>query len=170
MESDAPVAKAVGESGPRWLYLRVCWLLLLVLGLFPVGASLSDVAADARAGIPADHLATFSKLAGTAWPAAATSAPGTARYITLLEYGYAVHELVFGILFVLIVAIPFRRRQTWAWWACWAVLIADVVYTLTFGRYDSTILRQSLIADIALPVLLLAQAPAFFGRRNVTAG
>ena len=167
MKSDAPATPAVEANLPRRLYLRVCWLLLLLLGLFPLGASLSDVAADARAGIPTDHLATFRGLAGASWSAVARSAPGTARYITLLEYGYAVHELVFGILFVLIVVIPFRRRQPWAWWACWAVLIADVVYTLTFGRYDSTILRQSLIADIALPVLLLAQAPAFFGRHNV---
>jgi len=61
-----------------------------------------------------------------------------------------------------IVAIPFRKRQRWA---CWAVLIADVGYSATFGRYSSTILCQSLIGDIALPVLLLVQIPRFFTRR-----
>jgi hypothetical protein len=61
-----------------------------------------------------------------------------------------------------IVAIPVRRGATWGWWACWVVLIADIGYSLTFGRYDSTLLRQSLIADVALPLLLLAQAPRFF--------
>ena len=45
---------------------------------------------------------------------------------------------------------------------CWLVLIADLGYTLTFGRHDPAILRNSLIADVALPVLLIIQAPPFF--------
>jgi hypothetical protein len=77
----------------------------------------------------------------------------------LLETGYAIHELVFGILFLVIVAIPLRRGQWWAWWACWVVLLADLGYTLTFGRHDAAVLSCSLIADFALPVLLLAQLP-----------
>jgi hypothetical protein len=80
-------------------------------------------------------------------------------YITLLEMGYALHELVFGILFVVVVAVPLRRGRWWAWWLCWVVLIADLGYTLTFGRYDPTVFSRSLIADLALPVLLVAQVP-----------
>ena len=145
--------------------VTAAWLLLLALGIFPVLASLADLAAVLRAGLPADHQATFAQLAGLPWATAQQSLAGTARYVTLLETGYAVHELVFGLLFLVIVAIPFRSGERWAWWACWAVLIADVAYTLTFGRYDATIFRQSLIAAIALPVLLLAQLPRFFGTR-----
>ena len=33
-------------------------------------------------------------------------------------------------------------------------------------REDQAILRNSLIADVALPVLLLMQAPRFFGGRE----
>lgn len=88
---------------------------------------------------------------------------GPARYVTTLEIGYAVHELVFGLLFLAIVAIPLRRGERWEWCACWLVLIADVADTLTFGQYDPTIHRQSLIADLALPVLLLAQLPRCYG-------
>ncbi len=43
-------------------------------------------------------------------------------------------------------------------------MLANITYSLTFGRHDSAILARSLIADIALPVLLLIQAPVFFGR------
>ncbi len=50
----------------------------------------------------------------------------------------------------------------WAWWACWAVMLANLTYSLTFGRYDSTILARSLISDIGLPLLLLVHVPAFF--------
>lgn len=148
------------------LYFRIAWLLLLALGAFFVFASCSDLAADFSAGIPSDHRSTFFKLAGVAWTSAKQTSPGTTKYVTLLEYGYAVHELVFALLFLAILAIPFRRGERWAWWTCWVVLVASVVYSLSFGRYDPTLLRQSLIGDIALPVLLLAQIKRFFFRRQ----
>ena len=149
-------------AGASWLFSGA-WVLLLVLGAFYIFAPLSDLLADARTGIPSDHTTAFQKIAGTPWASAKQSAPGITHYVTRLEVGYAVHELVFGILFLCIVAIPFRRRRRWAWWACWAAMLADVAYSLTFGGYDSTILARSLVADIALPVLLLVQAPLFFG-------
>ena len=62
---------------------------------------------------------------------------------------------------------PFRGRQRWSWWACWALLIAYLGYTLTFGAHDSAILPRSLIGAIGLPVLLIASAPAFFRRHDV---
>lgn len=145
-------------------HLTIAWALLLLLGAFYIFAPISDLAADARTGLPADHTGTFAAAAGTPWDTAKQAAPGVTKYVTLLEVAYAVHELVFGILFIVIVAIPFRRRQRWAWWACWAVTLANITYSLTFGRHDSTILYRSLIADIALPLLLLMHIPAFFGR------
>ena len=145
-------------------YLTVTWALLLLLGAFFLFAALSDLAADARTGLPSDHSGAFSSVAGSTWAAAQQRFPGIMRYVTLLEYAYAVHELVFGILYLAIVAIPLRRGARWAWWTCWAVMLANVTYSLTFGRHDATILARSLVADIALPVLLLIQAPAIFGK------
>lgn len=145
-------------------YLTIAWVLLLLIGAFFLFAAFSDLAADARVGLPSDHLGAFSALAGLSWDTARQSSPGIAHYITLLEVAYAVHELVFGILFLVIVAIPFRHRARWAWWACWAVLLANITYSLTFGAHDAAILARSLIGLIALPVLLLIQAPAFFGK------
>ena len=145
--------------------LLVAWILLLLLGVLFLFASLSDLLADGRTGLPSDHLEAFSTLAGVAWNQAQLSSPGMARYITLLETAYAVHELVFGLLFLILVAIPFRRRARWAWWACWIPMLANLTYTLTIGSYSTTTLVYSLIADIALPVLLLVHLPAFFGKR-----
>ncbi len=145
-------------------YATTIWALLLVLGAFFVFASLSDLTADARVGLPADHVGTFARLAGIPWGSAKHTASGLTRYVTLLEVAYAVHELVFALLYLVIVAIPFRRGARWAWWSCWAVMLANLTYSLTFGRYDSTILLRSLIADVALPVLLLLQIPVFFGK------
>jgi hypothetical protein len=162
-------ARSDGESArvlTATLAGKIVWALLLLLGALFLFAVASDLAADAGVGLPSDHRGTFAQLAGMTWTSAKARAHGTASYITLLEVAYAFHELVFAILYLVIVAIPFRRGFRWAWWACWAVEIANIVYVLTFGRHDSTILARALVAAIALPVLLLAAAPWFFGNRR----
>lgn len=159
-----PISPNSPTSRPR--YVTIAWVLLLLLGAFFVFASLSDLAADTRTGLPSDHVGTFQNVAGVAWNSAKHASPGMTRYITLLEVAYAVHELVFGILFLVIVAIPFRNGSRWAWWSCWAVMLANITYSLTFGSHDSTILARSLVADFALPILLLVQVPHFFGSRS----
>jgi hypothetical protein len=138
--------------------------LLLLLALFYLAGAAADLAAAASRGLPADHRGTFTALAGGSFSQARLATPGTASYISLLERGYALHELTFALLFIVLLAIPFRRRQRWAWWAAWLPMIANLGYTLTFGAHDHAILGRSLIADIALPALLLAHVPAFFPR------
>lgn len=150
------------EGQPR--YLSVAWILLLLLGLLFVFASLSDLIADVRVGLPSDHLGAFFAITGVVWSTFQRLSPKTAQYVTLLEIVYAVHELVFALLFIIIVAIPFRQRVRWAWWACWVPMLANITYSFTFAHYGSTTLVYSLIADIALPVLLLLHIPVFFGR------
>ena len=144
-------------------YLRGAWILLLLLGAFFLFASFSDLAADARSGLPSDHLEAFQRLAGISWTSAKLSSPKITQYITTLEIAYAVHELVFGLLFLFIVAIPFRRRARWAWWACWIPMLANLTYTFTLAHYSPTTLTYSLIADVIVPVVLLLHIPAFFG-------
>jgi hypothetical protein len=136
--------------------------LLLLLALFNVFGAVSDLAAVGSGGLPADHAATFTTLAGSSFAHAKAAAPGTASYVSLLERGYALHELTFAALFIVLLAIPFRQRRRWAWWAAWLPMIANLGYTFTFGAHDQAILARSLIADIALPMLLLAHIPAFF--------
>jgi hypothetical protein len=160
------MAGTVTPGRPYAVALTAAWALLLLLGAFFLFAAVSDLAADARTGLPADHLAAFAQVTGRTWASAKQATPGLAAYVTLLEYAYAVHELVFGLLFICIVAIPLRRRQRWAWWACWAVLLANVTYTVTFGRHDATLLYRSLIGDIVLPLALLMHAPVIFTRQN----
>ena len=152
-------------SQPRYLF--IAWILLLLLGALFLFGSLSDLLADARTGLPSDHMDAFHTITGVTWKSAKLSSPIT-QYITSLEIAYAVHELVFGLLFLIIVAIPFRRRARWAWWACWIPMLANLTYTLTIGHCGTTTLIYSLIADIALPVLLLIHIPAFFGKSRVT--
>ncbi len=137
--------------------------LLLLLGALYVYGAVSDLVALAGRDLPADHQGTFTKLAGATFSQAKTADPGVASYIITAERGYALHELTFALLFIAAIAIPFRRRQRWAWWAAWIPMIANLGYTLTFGVHDHAVLARALIADIALPVLLIAHVPAFFG-------
>lgn len=148
------------DRQPR--YLQVAWILLLLLGVLFVLASLLDLVSDARIGIPSDHLTAFQTITGLAWTNAKSSTTPITHFVTSLEVAYAVHELVFGLLFLLIVAIPFRRRARWSWWACWIPMLTNLTYTFTIAHYSSTTLVYSLIPDIALPVLLLVHIPAFF--------
>jgi hypothetical protein len=161
----------VGQNrslAPQPRYLLVAWILLLLLGAFFLFASVSDLVADARMGLPSDHLEAFHMITGMAWTSAQQSSPKVAQYTTLLEVTYAVHELVFGLFFLIIVAIPFRRRARWAWWACWVPMLANLTYTFAIAHYSTTTLVYSLVADIALPVLLLLHIPAFFGKPERT--
>jgi hypothetical protein len=45
-------------------------------------------------------------------------------------------------------------------------MIANLGYTFTTAGHDSTIMSRSLIADIAVPILLLLCAPDVFMRRS----
>ncbi len=160
----APTSVATSRSKSLPIF-TVAWVLLLIIAAITVLSPLFDLAADVRTGLPSDHLGTFQSLVGVIWPTAQRQASGITQYITRLEIAYAVHELVYGILFLLILAIPFRHGARWAWWACWAVLLSNLTYTLTFGTHDSTILIESLTLDILIPVLLLVHIPRFFGRQ-----
>lgn len=147
--------------------------MLVFLALFPVLAAIAELASDFVAGLPTDHQATFGAVAGQPGSDGGNGTSlGQLRHPT--RDGYAIHELVVGILFLVIVAIPLRRGQWWAWWLAWVVLVADLGYTFTFGAHDTTVfsralttvLSRALIADIALPVLLLAHLPWLLSTRN----
>lgn len=146
--------------------MRISWIGLTLIGLFFLFAPAQDIVKTHSSGLPTDHATTFSKLAGSDFSAAKASAPGVAHYISTLEYGYALHELTFGLLFLAVVLFALRRGQRWGWFACWAVMIASIGYSATFGAHDSTILGRSLIADIGVPVLLLLAVPAVFGKAS----
>jgi hypothetical protein len=137
---------------------------LTVIAAFLLFAVVNDLRADSSTGIPVDHAGVFTTVAGRSFDAVKQSSPGVARYISTMEVGYALHELTFVALFLAVVLIPLRRRQPWAWWTCWAVMIANLGYTFTIAHHDSTILSRSLIADIAVPILLVLSAPAVFAR------
>jgi len=69
------------------------------------------------------------------------------------------------LLFLVLVLVPLRRGELWAWCTCWVLLIAYVGYTVTTAQDGSTSFAYSLVADMGLPVLLVVQLSRF-GRRE----
>jgi len=141
-------------------YHKFTWILLIVFGVFFVLAPIADLKSVATTGLPSDHVPAFSHLSGLSWQSVKST--GIAKYVTQLEFGYALHELVFGILFILVAVIPFRKNERWAWWALWVGFFASLGYSLTFGTQDKRILAYSLVTTIGIPLVLLASAPRFF--------
>jgi hypothetical protein len=163
-----PVPAPAHTGSARWL--TAGWIGLLAMGGFNLFAGTSDLAATFGNGLPADHAGTFARIAGAPWPAARQAQPAIAHYITMLERGYALHEITFAVLFLVIVAVGVRARRLWAWLACWAVMIAYVGYAATFGAHDPAIMTRALAAAIAVPVILLLQLPAVILARRAGAG
>lgn len=143
---------------------QVTWLLLLLLAVLSVVFPLLDLTGIARSGIPSDHSTAYRTLAGQAF----SLSGGPSQYIRQLEVGYALHELTFALFFLVIVAIPLRTGQRWAWWACWISEIANLGYLFTFAHFSSTTLVYALIPAVGVPILLLAQAPRFWFRDRAT--
>lgn len=97
---------------------RVGWVGLALVAALLLFAVAADLIADRDSGLPSDHAGAFAALAGQPFEAVRSSTPGIAEYITTLEVGYALHELTFALLFLVIVLIPLRRGHAWAWWVC----------------------------------------------------
>jgi hypothetical protein len=88
--------------------------------------SFFDLASDARGKLSSDHSATFTALGGNTFSHASSAAHRT-PYVIHLEIGYAVHELAFALLFLVVAAIPLRRGDRWAWWCSWLMALALLV-------------------------------------------
>jgi hypothetical protein len=125
------------------------WVLLLVVGAFLALGSVYDLISAARGQLPSDHASTFAALTGTSWQDATSVSQPTTPYVRLMEIDYAVYELLFAALFLIVVAIPLRRGERWAWWSCWLIILPELVFAALFGAHDAT----NLVIAIAVAVI-----------------
>jgi hypothetical protein len=83
---------------------------LILLGAFNIYAAAADLAPTAGTGLPSDHTGTFAALTGRTWASFKAAQPGAAHYVTLLERGYALHELTFATILarslICVIALP----------------------------------------------------------------
>jgi hypothetical protein len=74
-------ASQASRRAPWWQ--TASWIGLILLGAFNIYAAAADLVATAGTGLPSDHTGTLAAVAGR-------------TCVTLLERGYALHELTFA--------------------------------------------------------------------------
>ena len=103
------------------------------------------------------------------WSELTGASPLTAEFITIVFRVYGAYIVAFGVLALAIAAIPFRRGESWAWWA----LLAG--NTIAYGSamlYDRAVgaigpLEMSEYLGLgAIYVALAITAPFLKGRRD----
>lgn len=80
-------------------------------------------------------------------------------YVTRAEAGYAAYELLFAVLLVVVAAVPLRRGERWAWWCCWALVLAFAAFATLFGVHNSADLGAAIVAGLLVAWALIALRP-----------
>lgn len=157
MAEPGPAAKlrpGLRGSLPR----TVAWVALLAVGAFLAIGAAFDLPIDARGRLPGDHDSTFRALTGTTWQHAASVPQSAAPYATHMEIAYSAYELLFAVVILVVIAIPLRRGERWAWWCGWMIVLPIAAFAWVFGAHDSgnmvTAIVVATIAVLALLVLL----------------
>jgi hypothetical protein len=160
-----------GSAWPWWPWpQRAAWAVLLVVGGVGLFAAVIDLQGTGTAGIAADHASVFRSVAGQPWSAARVADPGSARYVSALEHAAALHETGFAVLLLLIIAIPLRRGERWAWWSAWATVAVQAGYLATFGWHGPVLLIRGAVLLAVTAVALVLLAPAVLRRAQPRPG
>ncbi len=134
----------------------VALAIILLGGAFLAIGAIFDLATDASGNLPDDHGATFKALTSLTWQQATAVAHPVTTYVTRAEAGYATYELLFGVLLLVVAAIPLRRGERWAWWCCWALVLAFTAFATLFGAHNTADLWAAIVAALLVALALIA--------------
>ena len=149
-----------------WLGRHAWWGLLVVSVLFVV-FGIIDIASGAAADVGIPQGLTGRTIAEL--EAESADAYAMFDFVTRVN-GWSL--VLLGALLSVIVLVPFRRGERWAWWTAWALpiwAVAVPVFYLVAGLAPGQPLPPPLISGPIVAVLcaavLTASAPRFFARR-----
>ena len=116
-------------------------------------------------------LATHSTTFKIGWIALLViSALATLNHIMLPAYGdpgtLAIGWTGYSIYAIVVLAIPFRRGERWAWFSTWILVIGFAAPILI--NQESYVVAY-LIAAVIMAVSLLLTRPAFFANQRLSA-
>lgn len=101
--------------------------LVLVIGLFGVGDLLNGL--DADPAIP-------EGVAGMSPAEIRESSPDLARLADLQVRAGGIQLIVIATLWAIVLILPFRRRERWAWWSMWTFPGWTLAVAVTFLFVD----------------------------------
>ena len=118
---------------------RVAWILILIAdaGLLAWGA-MAALAPERLPG-PGSALilpAGYEGFTGHSWSELTGASPLTAEFITIVFRVYGAYIVAFGLLALAIATIPFRRGESWAWWA---LLLGNTIAYGSAMLYDRAV-------------------------------
>jgi hypothetical protein len=78
--------------------------------------------------------------------------------------------LALGVLSLVVLLIPYRRRERWSWWAIWIPVVANVLPLVVFGLGSVGGLYAGVAVAMAAGQLLTLRAFGHVDRADVAAG
>jgi hypothetical protein len=114
-------------AGDEGFWVRHGWKFLLglvvVIGLFGVG--------DIVRGLDADPAIPVG-VAGLSPDEIRQTSPPLARLVDLQVRSGGLHLVVVGVLWTMIVLIPYRRGERWSWYAMWTFPAWSLAVAVSF--------------------------------------
>jgi len=128
---------------------RYAWIVLLVVGAISLLIGLGDFILAGN-GDPA----LVESMIGTPWAEVTATSPRTANLVDLLSRILGAWLIGFSILAVGISVTAYRKGDTWAWYALWAL-------PLTFALIFVAFLAAGRVPGAPMPPALFS-APGLF--------
>ncbi|MBA3687438.1 MAG: hypothetical protein H0W81_01165 [Chloroflexi bacterium] len=133
-------------------YAKHAWLIFFVFGIGSVIAGIIIVT-----GVVAVDPPSAESTTGLTMDQIAARVPGIEAYVTGLARQLGNFMVGMGIVLAGVAAIPFRRGERWAWYACWSLAIVVMVQlTNSFAIYGFAHGGFGWQLDVASLVLVLA--------------
>jgi hypothetical protein len=145
-------------------YERYAWVLLIVPSAFGTLAAVSYMVFGLQT-VP-DYVAALPEGRVSTRPLLEQSPEQLTRIFrnTLTEWG--IMQAGFGVLAIVVAAIPFRRNERWAWFALWILPLSWLGANINAARLGMTLGPLPIGLALAVVGLLLPVRLFFGGSRN----
>lgn len=133
-------------------YAKHAWIIFFVFG---IGSAIAGIIIVA--GVVAVDPPSAESTTGLTLDQVATRVPGIDAYISGLARQLGNFMVGMGVLLTGVAAVPFRRGERWAWYACWSLAVVIVVQlTNSFAIYSFAHGGFGWQLDVASLIIVLA--------------
>lgn len=140
------------KTGQERAYQKHAWIIFFVFGVAASIAGLTIVAGVFQVDPPSAERTT-----GLTLGQIAARVPGMDAYVSGLARQLGNFMIAMGVLLTSIAAVPFRRGERWAWYACLSLpVLVAIQLTNSFAIYDFTSGGFGWQLDLASLVVVLA--------------
>lgn len=170
MQQSSAKQNVTGKTAmSTWRRVALILIVLADVGLLAWGA-MAAVAPERLPGPDSTLIlpAEYEGVTHHSWSELTGTSPLTAEFITIVFRVYGAYIVAFGVLAIAIAVAPFRREESWAWWA---LLIGNTIAYGSAMLYDRGVgaigpLELSEYLGIGAIYLALAVTAPFLAARR----